>query len=75
LEARLRTRGDNADEIARRMAVAREEISHWAEFDHVLVNHSLNRSVEDVHSILRAARTVTQRQPGLAAFVAELVAG
>src|SRR5690242_11633057 len=39
LEARLRQRaGDDMDEIARRMRLARDEIAHWAEFDHVLVN-------------------------------------
>ncbi len=75
LEARLRGRGGDApEEIARRMAAARSEIAHWAEFDHVLVNRDLDTAVADVRGILRAARCALSRQPGLAAFVAGLTA-
>jgi len=70
LEARLRARaGDATAEIARRMQLARDEISHWAEFDHVVVNDDLPRAVESVRAVLRAARTTTARQTGLAEFV------
>jgi guanylate kinase len=70
LEARLRGRaGDAAAEIARRMQLAHAEISHWSEFDHVVVNDDLPRVVETVRAILHAARTTTTRQTGLAAFV------
>jgi guanylate kinase len=69
LEQRLRARGDGAEEIERRMRQAREEISHWREFDHVVVNEQLDRAVEDAGCILRAARLVTGRQTGLAGFV------
>jgi guanylate kinase len=73
LEARLRARaGDNAGEIARRMALAREEISHWPEFAHVVVNDDLERTVDAVHAVLRAARLATSRQAGLGEFVARL---
>ena len=70
LEARLRARaGDAAAEIARRMQLAREEISHWPEFDHVVVNDDLPRAIEAVRAVLHAARVATARQTGLAAFV------
>jgi guanylate kinase len=63
LETRLRARaGDDAAEIARRMTLAGEEISHWPEFDHVVVNEELPRAIEDVRAILHAARTATARQ-------------
>jgi guanylate kinase len=73
LEQRLRERGDDATEIARRMREAREEISHWREFDHVVVNDRLERSVDEVACILRAARLATARRVGLAGFVAGMV--
>ena len=74
LEARLRGRGgDPPEEIARRMAAARSEIAHWAEFDHVLVNRDLDTAVADVRGILRAARCTIPRQPSLPAFVAGLM--
>jgi guanylate kinase len=74
LEARLRARGgDDAAEIARRMAKARDEIGHWAEFDHVIVNDDFEQAVAAVRAVLHAARLATLRQPGLAGFVAGLV--
>jgi guanylate kinase len=73
LADRLRRRGgDDPAEIARRMARAREEIGHCAEFDYVVVNEELDRTVADVRSILHAARLATPRQTGLGAFVAGL---
>jgi guanylate kinase len=73
LEARLRHRGGDAeDEIARRMAAAQDEIAHWHEFDHVVLNRDLETAIADVRSILRAARLRTARQTGLAAFVGGL---
>jgi len=62
LEQRLRARGDDPPEVDRRMREAREEISHWQEFDFVVVNDELDRAVEEVRSILRAARVATPRQ-------------
>jgi guanylate kinase len=70
LEARLRSRGDNAADVDRRMREAREEISHWREFDHVVVNDQLDQAVEEVACILHAARLATIRRTGLEGFVA-----
>ncbi len=73
LRARLVGRaGDDAAEIARRMAAARDEISHWTEFDHVLVNDSLPACLEELRAVLHAARTVARRQNGLQALVQAL---
>jgi guanylate kinase len=73
LEARLRARGaDDGAEIARRMDAARSEISHWAEFDHVVVNDDLDRAIDAVRSVLHAGRVATARQPGLRRFVERL---
>ena len=71
LERRLRARGqDGEDEILRRMAKARDDASHWEEFDHVLVNHDFAATVATVSAILRAARTARARNPWLPGFVA-----
>jgi len=73
LEARLTARGDESPaEIARRMARARDEIAHCAEFDHVIVNDSLEHTVDLVRAILSAARTATVRLSGLPEALAEL---
>ncbi|MDQ1848098.1 guanylate kinase [Gemmobacter fulvus] len=70
LDRRLRTRGQDSDEvIAGRMAKSRDEISHWAEYDYVLVNTDLDRTFEELVTILRAERMRRDRQPGLAGFV------
>jgi guanylate kinase len=75
LERRLRGRGtDSEAEVARRMAAARAEISHWDEFDNVLVNDDFTATVDKVRAVLRAARCTPARQPGLAPFVAGLLA-
>ncbi|NHN85701.1 guanylate kinase [Acetobacter musti] len=71
LERRLKGRdSDAADEIARRMDAALAEISHWQEFDHVIVNADLDRAIFEARAILTAARLRTSRQTGLAGFVA-----
>jgi guanylate kinase len=76
LESRLRARpGEDRREIARRMGLAHAEISHWAEFDHIVVNDDLAAAVESVRAILHAARSVTARQTGVGNFVRELVSG
>ncbi len=72
LSARLQGRGDGAADIARRMQAARDEISHWAEFDHVLVNRDLAHATATVRCVLEAARCARVRLPGLSAFVAAL---
>ena len=70
-KSRLRKRGGDSEEaVALRMAKAREEMSHAPEFDHVLVNHDLEHSVEAARAVLQAARLGTSRQTGLAGFLA-----
>ncbi|WP_424814353.1 guanylate kinase [Roseococcus sp. YIM B11640] len=74
LERRLRNRAQDSDEeIARRVEAARDEIVHWNEFDHVLVNRDFDRTVAEVRAILHAARSHRTRQPRLPGFVAELL--
>jgi guanylate kinase len=73
LEVRLRGRGDALEsEIARRMNRARDEISHWAEFDYVVVNDSFDDTLVELQAILHAERKVRKRQVGLAGFVGGL---
>ncbi|MFT9399202.1 guanylate kinase [Acetobacter sp.] len=71
LERRLTSRAsDHPDEIARRMAAARDEISHWQEFDHVVINKDLDRAIFEARSILTSGRLKTRRQTGLTDFIA-----
>ena len=70
LESRLRARaGDDPAEIVRRMDLAHAEISHWTEFDHIVVNDDLAAAAEAVRAVLHAARSATTRQTGLGEFV------
>ena len=70
LERRLRSRGQDSDEvIAGRMAKSEAEISHWAEYDYVLINEDLDRAEADLKTILMAERMRRDRQPGLSDFV------
>jgi guanylate kinase len=74
LEARLRSRAqDSAEEVARRMAEASDEISHWAEYDYIIVNRDVDESHRALVAILAAERLKRDRQRGLAAFVAKIV--
>lgn len=73
LERRLRTRAQDNDEVvARRMAKAAAEISHWQEYDYVLVNDDLEATIGKVRCILEAERMRRIRQPNLPAFVGSL---
>lgn len=70
LERRLRTRAQDSDEVVRaRMAKALDEVSHYAEYDYVVINSDLETSIEEVRSILRAERRRRTRQTGLTDFV------
>ena len=70
LERRLYSRAsDDPAEINRRMAKAADEMSHWAEYDYVIVNQDIDQSVEAVRSILVTERLKRRRQVGLAEFV------
>ena len=70
LEERLRGRAQDSDDtIAERMAKSRDEISHWAEYDYVLVNHDVTQAENELRTILMDERMRRERQPGLADFV------
>jgi guanylate kinase len=74
LERRLRNRGQDSDvEIVKRMAAAREEIAHWDEFDHVLINQDFAATVAAARAVLHAARSTRARQPGMAGFIKGLL--
>ena len=70
LESRLKGRGQDSDEVvAGRMARAKSEMSHYAEYDYIIINNDLDKRVESVKSILRAERLKKDRQTGLLDFV------
>ncbi len=74
LERRLRNRGQDSDaEIVKRMAAAREEIAHWDEFHHVLINQDFAATVAAARAVLHAARSTRARQPGMAGFIGGLL--
>jgi len=76
LERRLHTRAqDSAAVVAKRMARAADEISHWAEYDYIVINEDQGRCLEEVYSVLRAERLRRQRQRGLLDFVKMLREG
>lgn len=73
LESRLRGRAQDSDAvIAGRMAKSRDEISHWAEYDYVLVNRDIDTAEIELRTILLAERARADRQPGLTEFVRSL---
>ena len=73
LEQRLRSRArDPEDVVQARMAKAADEMSHWAEYDYVIVNRDLEDSIVEVQAILAAERLRRERQVGLGAFVKTL---
>jgi len=75
LRARLERRAeDGADVIGRRLANARLEIRHWREYEYVIVNEDLQKSLAVARTILRAERQKRARQPGLEEHVARLIA-
>jgi guanylate kinase len=76
LERRLHTRAQDPDDVvAKRMARAADEMSHWIEYDYVIVNHDINTSVDTVQNILAAERLKRSRQIGLGDFVKALREG
>jgi guanylate kinase len=63
LAARLKGRGqDSAEEVERRLAAARDEVSHVSEYDYVIINDDFNRAALDLRSIFRAERLKLARQ-------------
>jgi len=74
LERRLKERAQDSNEIvAKRMAKAADEISHWPEYDYVIVNRDVTRALEQIRAILEAERARRTRLIGVGEFVAELM--
>jgi len=75
LERRLRRRAQDPDDVIRaRMATAADEMSHWAEYDYVVINTDIDRAFKEVQTILAAERLKRERQTGLSDFVRRLQA-
>jgi guanylate kinase len=74
LERRLHERGtDSQQVIDDRMSRAASEISHWPEYEYVLVNTDADQCLDQVRAIVAAERLKRQRQIGLVAFVRDLI--
>lgn len=74
LERRLKSRAQDSDDVvARRMAKAASEISHWPEYDYVVLNRDIERALAQVKAILEAERARRTRLIGVGEFVAELM--
>jgi guanylate kinase len=75
LERRLRARAQDSDEVIHaRMTKAADEMSHWAEYDYVVINNNIDHAFAEVESILAAERLKRERQTGLSDFVRRLQA-
>jgi guanylate kinase len=73
LERRLKSRAQDSDEVVKkRMSKAGDEMSHWPEYDYIVVNHHLDSSVQSVKAILTSERLKRERQVGLPDFVNRL---
>ena len=73
LESRLRARAQDSDEVIKgRMEKSRDEISHWAEYDYVIINRDIDKSFNELTAILQAERLKRDRQPDLTDFVRNL---
>jgi guanylate kinase len=70
LEKRLHSRAQDSDEVIRkRMSRASHEMSHWAEYDYIVINHNVDDAFAEVQSILKAERLKRERRTGLVNFV------
>ena len=70
LEKRLHSRAqDSKDVIRSRMSRASHEMSHWAEYDYIVINHNVDDAFAEVQSILKAERLKRERRTGLVSFV------
>jgi guanylate kinase len=73
LEKRLHSRAQDSDEVIRgRMDRASHEMSHWAEYDYIVINHEVEEAFAEVQSILKAERLKRERRTGLTNFVRKL---
>lgn len=76
LEQRLRTRAQDSDTvIAKRMSKSEAEISHWAEYDYVIVNEDVSTALDELTTIVKSERMRRRRQMWLGGFVKSLVNG
>ena len=76
LEIRLKKRNQDTDqEVAKRMSKAADELSHFPEYDYIVINHDLEESVKQIHAILMAERRRRYRLNGLTDFVRNMQAG
>ncbi len=76
LEHRLKTRAqDSAQVVASRMAKAADEMTHYAEYDYIIINHDVEESVDSALALLKAERLRRDRQIGLGEFVKGLRQG
>jgi guanylate kinase len=76
LEKRLRTRAQDSDDvIAKRMSKSENEISHWPEYDYVIVNENVDVAMDELRTIVAAERMRRRRQPWLGGFVKSLTTG
>lgn len=74
LERRLRIRAQDSEDVVRqRMAKASDELSHWAEYDYLLMNDDIQHAMGKLEEILRVERSRRARQPGLAKFVQDMI--
>ena len=70
LEQRLHSRAQDTDEVIRgRMSRASHEMSHWAEYDYIVINHDIDSAFAEVQSVLKAERLKRKRRIGLTTFV------
>jgi guanylate kinase len=73
LEKRLHSRAQDSKEVIRsRMSRASHEMSHWAEYDYIVINHAIDAAFAEVKSILKAERLKRERRVGLTSFVRKL---
>lgn len=74
LEQRLKKRGQDDDEVVRRrMSDAANQISHWAEYDYVIINENLDKSLNELATVLHAERLKRERRIGLSSFVQGMI--
>jgi guanylate kinase len=73
LEKRLHSRAQDSEAVIRsRMSRATHELSHWAEYDYIVINQDVDEAFAEVQSILKAERLKRERRTGLTTFVREL---
>lgn len=73
LDERLHSRAQDSEEVIQsRMKSALDEISHWAEYDYVIINDDFQKSLDNVYSVLQSERLKRRRQTGLVDFVKSL---